>query len=236
MSTKTVASKRSAAVFMVACAFASVGSASAGRPQRAPTQFEVASIIVERNFTDGDTEIVIEALAGDDGLVYLDVRTPHGRPVVLLASPDHTIMGLREFKFESPEPEGDAILASYPEGWYTFHGVSVTGERFRSRVRLSHQMPEPSVITNPPQDAEVTPGELTIQWSPVPGVAQYLVEFENESADPEQALVVNVPASVTSFAVPTALLVPAAQYQVGIATIAPNGNVTFVESQFTTTE
>ena len=97
-------------------------------------------------------------------------------------------------------------------------------------------MPEPTVILNPAPDASVGTGELTIQWSAVPGVAQYLVEFENESADPEQSLTVNVPASVTSFAVPPALLVPGADCQVGIATIARNGNVTFVESQFSTSE
>ncbi|HEU4531987.1 MAG TPA: hypothetical protein VFR59_12415 [Steroidobacteraceae bacterium] len=226
--------RRCAAVMLGSCAIVLSGSASAGWP--APAPFEVASIVVERNATDGDTEIVIEALAGDDGLVYLSIRTPHGRPVVLLASPDHTVMGLREFSFESPEPEGDAILASYPQGWYTFTGISVTGEKFRSRARLSHQMPEPTVILNPAPDASVGTGELTIQWSAVPGVAQYLVEFENESADPEQSLTVNVPASVTSFAVPPALLVPGADYQVGIATIARNGNVTFVESQFSTSE
>ncbi|MGH8311005.1 MAG: hypothetical protein ACRETX_14565, partial [Steroidobacteraceae bacterium] len=100
---------RRCAAAMGSCAIVLAGSASAGPPRPAPAPFEVASIIVERNATDGDTEVVLEALGGDDGLVYLAIRTPHGRPVVLLASPDRTVMGLREFKFESPEPEGDAI-------------------------------------------------------------------------------------------------------------------------------
>jgi hypothetical protein len=80
----------------------------------------------------------------------------------------------------------------------------------------------------------IRPTSLTIEWTPVPGVAQYLLELENESADPEQALSINLPGDVTAFEVPAALLVPGAQYQVGIGTVAPNGNIVFVENAFLT--
>ena len=86
------------------------------------TPFEVATINVEQNATDGDTEVVMTALAGDEGLRMLRIRTPDRRLVVNAMSPDPSVMGQREFAFESPEPEGEAILAAYPEGWYTFEG------------------------------------------------------------------------------------------------------------------
>jgi hypothetical protein len=162
------------------------------------------------------------------------VITPDDRRVLLLSSADSTIMGIREFAFESPEPEGDAILAAYPEGVYRFRGVSVIGEKFRSRDRLSHRLPQATVITNPVQDAVVGTNAITIRWAAVPGVAEYLIEFENESTDPERVLTINLPANRTSFRVPSSLLVPGSDYQVGVATVGRNGNVVVVETTFST--
>ena len=143
-------------------------------------------------------------------------------------------MGLREFVFESPEPPGEAILAAYPEGTYTFTGVSSIGERFRGQAVLSHELPAPVTILHPAQDAQVGTGSLTIQWSAVTGISEYVIEFENESADPEQILKVNVPASQTSFEIPSSMLAPGADYQVGVWTIATNGNVSIAETTFST--
>lgn len=199
-----------------------------------PTEFEIATIAVEQNATDGDTEVVMEALGGDDGLRRLLIRTPDNRLVLLSSSSDPTIMGIREFAFESPEPEGNAILAAYPEGTYTFLGTSITGEQFKGTADLSYLLPEPTVITNPAQDAVVGAKGLTIRWSPVPGIAEYRLEFENESADPEQILTVNVPANRASFQIPPSLLVPGSDYQVGVATVGENGNVVVVENTFST--
>jgi hypothetical protein len=211
-----------------------IGLGDAQSAPRRPTEFEESTIVVERNATDGDTEVVMTALGGDEGLRHLVIRTPDARRVLLLSSRDPTIMGIREFAFESPEPEGDAILAAYPEGTYMFHGVSVAGERFKGEAELSHQLPEPTVITNPVQGAVVEPDSLTIQWSAVPGIAEYVVEFENESTDPEQILTVNVPANSTSFEVPNSLVTPGNDYQVGIATVGASGNVVVTETTFST--
>jgi hypothetical protein len=227
--------KRTATVAFAIIACTSLDAPADGQSPTRPGPFEIATINVEQNATDGDTEVVMTALAGDEGLSLLRIRTPDGRLVVKARSPDPSVMGQREFAFESPEPEGEAILAAYPEGWYTFEGVSVSGERFRSRARLSHQLPPATVILHPAQDAEVG-DSLTIQWSAVPGSAQYVIELENESADPEQALTLNVPASQTEFEVPPSVLVPGADYQVGIAVIDANGNVVVTETTFTTAE
>jgi hypothetical protein len=225
--------KQASRVALVA-ALTCVGTAQAHGPRHRYTPFEVATIAVERNDTDDDTEIVIAVKGGDEGLKHLAIWTPDGRKVVALSSADPTVMGLREFAFESPEPEGSQILAAYPQGRYTFVGESVIGERFLGHARLSHQLPAAVVILHPQQDAEVGTDSLTVQWSQVPGVREYIVEFENESAEPQQVLRVNVPSSQTSFTVPTSMLVSGADYQVGVASVAPSGNVVFSEVTFAT--
>ena len=99
---------------------------------------------------------------------------------------------------ESPEPPGDAILAGYPEGLYRFRGRTCEGERFDSADPLSHDLPAAVVITSPAAGSEVDGSNgIVIEWSPVPGVAEFIVELENESADPEQTLSLNLPAETT---------------------------------------
>jgi hypothetical protein len=204
--------------------------------KKPPSEFEFVTINVEQNTTDGDTEVVISAKAGDEGLHTLSIRTPDRRYVANVLSLDRSVMGLREFVFESPEPEGEAILAAYPEGTYTFTGISSSGERFRGQAVLSHQLPAPVTILHPAQDAQVGSDALTIQWSAVEGLKEYILEFENESAVPEQILRVNVPASQTSFQIPSSMLVPGAEYQVGVWTVATNGNISVTETTFSTQE
>ena len=214
----------------------SAAHADSWRKAPPPTEFEYVTINVEQNTTDGDTEVVISAKAGDEGLHTLSIKTPDRRHVAHVLSLDRSVMGLREFVFESPEPAGEAILAAYPEGTYTFTGVSSTGERFRSQAVLSHQLPEPVTILHPAQDAQVGTDSLVIQWSVVTGVREYVIEFENESADPEQILKVNVPASQSSFEIPSSMLAPGAEYQIGVWTVAENGNISVAETTFSTTE
>jgi hypothetical protein len=199
-----------------------------------PSEFENAEIRVEQNATDGDTEVVIFAKGGDDGFKHFRVSSPDRRIVVATFSLDRTVRGQRELLFESPEPPGEAILAAYPEGRYRFDAVTHSGERFAGTARLSHELPPATVILSPADGASIPTGPLLIQWSPVPGAAQILLELENESADPEQALTFNLPADATSFEVPAALMAGGASYQLSIGTVAGNGNRVFVEVGFET--
>ena len=97
-------------------------------------------------------------------------------------------------------------------------------------------MPPAVVILNPEEDAELSTDGLTLEWSAAPGVREYIVEFENESAEPQQALRVNVPASQNRFAVPASMLVPGSEFQVGVGSVAQNGNVVFSEITFSTAD
>lgn len=201
---------------------------------RGPTEFSVASINVERNATDGDTEIVISVVPGDDGLKFLTLRAPNKRTIFESFSLDRSVLGMREFNLESPEPPGSAILSAYPQGVYQFTGRSVTGEWFRSEVRLSHLMPAEPVIMLPTEGSEVPVGPVRIEWSDVPGLQKVVVEIENESVDPEQVMTAELPAGATSFEVPASFIQAGGEYQIGVAAVGMNGNITVVESTFTT--
>lgn len=194
-------------------------------------------MFVEQNATDGDTEVVISGVAGDEGLQVLRIRSPDGRKLATLLAPDVTTMGMREFHFESPEPPGEAILAAYPEGKYVLYGESTTGKVFRSVLTLSHDLPAPVTILHPADEAELPAGEpLVVRWSRVTGIAEYILEFENETEDREQAFTINLAPHVTSYRIPAGLLPPGGEFQIGVHTVAENGNIVAVESVFTTEE
>ena len=222
----------------VGLAFAStaIAAAAADTALKPPTEFEEAALYVEQNATDGDTEVVISGTAGDEGLRRLFIKSPARELMTTLLADDAT-PGMREFLFETPEPPGEAVLAFYPEGKYVLLGISTSGERFRSVLTLSHELPPAVTILHPAEDAEVPAGQsLVVRWSAAAGIEQFILEVENESADPERALTINLPPNVTSFRVPASFLKAGSEFQVGIHTVAENGNVVAVESAFTTAE
>jgi hypothetical protein len=215
-------------------AFAAANAAA--EPWRNAGGFEDASITVETNATDGDTEILINAKPLTDlGLKSFRVISPHWREVAAVFAPPRSL-GLREIRFETPEPPGNEVLDSYPEGTYLLFGTATNGQRFFGAAELSHAMPGATVITAPVQGQVVSHGPLSIRWIGVPDAAQYVVEVQNESADPEQTLTVNLPAGTTDFTVPPSFVVPGGEYQVAVATIGANGNFISVELTFSVAE
>lgn len=220
---------------LVACGCSVSVGAAAKHPRPKPVSpFEIAEIRVEANATDGDTEVVIVAKGGDDGFRHFSVRAPDGRYIVSTYSFDPTVKGQRELLFESPEPPGDQILAAYPRGIYRFTGQTHEGERFVGTARLSHLLPPVAVITHPAHESKIPLASLIVEWAPLTGVSQILLELENESADPEQVLTYNLSPTATRFAVPAELLAPGASYQLSIGTVAANGNRVFSEIEFET--
>jgi hypothetical protein len=199
-------------------------------------EFEDATIGVERNATDGDTEIVMTAKPLTDlGLKRLSLFSPRWRQVLEVDAPARS-RGLREYLFESPEPTESAILALYPEGEYLYFGVATNGRIFMGSAHLSHELPGETLLIAPLQDELVPAGSLTIRWAAVPDAAHYILELENESADPEQTLSIVLPADVTSFSVPPTFVVAGSDYQVGVATVHENGNSVWVEATFSTVQ
>jgi len=202
----------------------------------AARKFDLASIRLEQNATDRDFEVVIEANAGDDGLVKFSVKSPDGRVVADFTAPDTTSLGLRQYRFETPEPKSLAgLAAAFPPGNYRFSGVSKRGEEYVSECKFDHSLPAAATIVRPKAGAEGVGAEnLSIAWSPVKGLAAYVVVIEQE----EMGLHVEarLPATATTFSVPRGFLLPGTEYHLSIGTETSSGNASFVESSFTTAD
>jgi hypothetical protein len=197
--------------------------------------FAVASVHFEQNATDGDVEVVFEAKGGDEGLATLVVRGPDGRTVVSFTAPDASTLGMRQFRFESPEPRDvKALKAAYPEGTYSFSGSTASGSRLEGVSKLSHKLPPPTSLVHPTANTGVPSRNLAISWRPVQGLAAYIVYIEQDDLGVQ--LTTRLPPSATSFPVPDGFLRPGTTYQLGLGTVTSEGNTTYVETSFTTAD
>lgn len=218
----------------------SFNTASAQAPTAAASQeFEDVEIIVEKNATDGNAEIDFEVASTEEGLRTFTVRNPDGRVIIDLDSADGETLGMEELTFESPGPDGDSILDGYPEGWYTFRGVSNDGKIFRSRAQLSHQLPGAPRIQSPSANSSIKANQgFTIQWTPAAQIEGYVISVDddddNEDEDTNRAFEVEVPASQTSLVVPGGWLQRNAKYQLSVTAEGRNGNKVVSELNFST--
>ena len=196
--------------------------------------FAVAKVYFEQNATDGDVEVVFQAKGGDDGLVELVVVSPDGRTVVNFTAPDASTLGMRQFQFESPEPtNAAALMAAYPEGSYMFSGRTAAGARLSGKSTLNHRLPATTAFIGPhPAATGVSVEDLKISWRAVAGVSSYIVKIEND--DLNVKIAATVPGTATTFAVPNGFLSPGTEYELGVGTVTRDGNVSFVETHFTT--
>jgi hypothetical protein len=206
---------------------------AAEKPTPDSEAFEEASARFEQNATDGDVEAVFEAIGGDDGLASLTVIAPDGRTIVDFTSPGRG-MGMRQFRFESPEPTDVAALKkAFPDGVYMFAGSTASGTKLQSQATLSHKLPPTTSFVSPVANAgNVTPKGLKISWAPVKGVLGYTIELDPSKTGAH--LEMKLPASATSFVVPEGILAPNARCQLGIGTVSSGGNVSVIETTFTT--
>ena len=194
--------------------------------------FSTASLHLEQNATDGDFEIVVEALA-EQGLATLTVTAPDGRVIVDYKSAAGTDLGMRQFRFETPEPEDlEALKKVYPEGVYTFAGTTGGGAVLSGQGSLSHTVPPASSVVTPTGARTVMLEDVEISWTPVKGAKGYIMEIDQ--ADLGINITTTVPASITSFTVPDAVLRAGRKYTLAIGTVGENGNTSFVETSFST--
>lgn len=196
--------------------------------------FAVASVHFEQNATDKDVEVVFEVAGGAKGVAKLTVVSPDGRTVIDFTAPDASTLGIRSFRFESPEPSDVASLkAAYPEGVYVFSGTTVTGDKLHGKATLSHKLPATVSFVSPAAEAEdVGPNDVDISWTAVKDMDAYIVYIEQEELN--VSLSVRLPGNATKFTVPDGFLLPDMEYQLGIGTVTKDGNTSFVETSFTT--
>src|SRR5881296_2029158 len=182
--------------------------------------FTVASVRLEQNATDGDFEVVFEIKGGTEGLAKLTVVSPDGRTVIDFTAPDaSTLLGMRQFRFETPEPRDvKSLTSAYPEGAYTFAGATAAGERLQGKATLSHTLPATVSFLRPGADVRVVGGKnLKIAWTPVKNVAAYMIKIKQSKLGVD--LTSTLPGSVTTFTVPDGFLRPGTQYQLEIGTV-----------------
>lgn len=198
--------------------------------------FELATMRLEQNATDGDMEVVFEVTGGDEGLTRLKVVSPGGDMLIDYTSHGDESMGIRKFILESPEPgDAESLKMAFPEGTYQFTGIDTEDNGFKGEATLNHNLPATAAFLNPEPEAENVPVEgLAIKWSPVEGLSAYIVEVEAEGEGQNAAIMATLPGTAQSFAVPDGFLQPGAEYKVSIGTVAEGGNRSFVETAFTT--
>ncbi|MEX8520772.1 MAG: hypothetical protein AB3X44_19890 [Leptothrix sp. (in: b-proteobacteria)] len=199
----------------------------------AGANFELAKVVLERNLTDKDSEVRIEAIGTGAALASLKVVAPDGRTVVDYKATDSKL-GLRHLTFESPEPTDiAAVQADYPAGAYVFTGTTVSGESLQGSAMLTHAFPAAATLLRPLADARnVSTKGLRVAWKPVKGVVAHHVVIEDEASGRE--VNAKLSGSASSFIVPDGFLQPGVEYKVAVGTVAQDGNSSYVEAGFTT--
>jgi hypothetical protein len=156
--------------------------------------------------------------------------------VAEFSAPDASTLGIRQFAFESPEPSDVASLkAAYPEGVYRFSGATHAGGELRGASTLSHDLPATARLLRPAAGARNVPVTgLEIAWEPAGNLAGYIIEIEQDEL--EVNLTAELPGGAAAFAVPDGFLARGTEYQLGIGTVTREGNVSFMETTFTTAD
>ena len=211
------------------------GLALGGGKESAPSvPLAVASVHFEQNATDGDVEVVFEVKGGDEGLAKLAVVSPDGRTVIDFTAPEASTLGIRQFRFESPEPRNiESLKAAYPAGVYGFAGATAAGDKLHGESTLDHKLPPTVSFFRPRAGARgMSVKDLEITWTPLKNLAAYIIEIEQDELDVK--ITAKLPASVAKFAVPDGFLLPGTEYRLGIGTVTDQGNISFVETKFTT--
>lgn len=208
----------------------------AGNKSNLAESFTKAQVHFEQNATDEDVEVVFEVKGGSEGLAKLNVISPDGRTVVDFKAPDASTLGIRQFRFESPEPRDVAGLkAAYPEGVYTFAGETAAGVKLEGKATLHHNLPATTSFVQPKAEAEGVPVKnLVIAWAPVKNVAAYLIYIEQDELQVE--FTARLAGTASKLAVPDGFLIPGTQYTLGLGTVTEDGNVSIIETWFTTAE
>jgi len=204
--------------------------------------FSKTKIIIEVNATDGDAGIQIFVDAA--GWTRLEVFDPNGQKILdVSGSGSVGMQGVTELFFESAEPSFeelplDELLARFPEGQYTFVGMTVDGQALTGKATLTHNIPDGPVIVSPQEDAAVDPNNAVISWNSVTTPAgikivgyQVIVAREKPTL---RVFSVDVSSTTTSVTVPPEFMEPKTAYKYEVLAIEAGGNQTISERQFKT--
>lgn len=227
-----------------ALALATTPSAASPGDGRAPLEFDVAQIRIEKNATarDAGIQVLLDAEDWKRVAIYL----PHGGPRIMQVRASSIVgrIGVTELFFESAEPSLDDLplkdlLAMFPEGRYRLVGQTTDGGEMIGTARLTHDIPAGPTVVTPEEGAVTRVDDTLIDWEPVvkpAGIEIAGYQVIVELPEPLRVFSVDLPASVTSVTVPPEFLNPGAEYKLEVLAIARGGgrNQTITESSFTT--
>jgi hypothetical protein len=243
---KRVAGAVGAIALSAALALAiAVNVAAAGTSDsRRTLPFEDARLKIEYNATDGDAGLQIFADT-EDAWREIRVRNPVGGTVAQFkAGQVIKNFGLTELFSESSEPSFtelpfEKFKQLFPEGKYTFEGVTIDGNKLRSTFTFTHDVPDAPRITSPAEDSTVDPRNVVVTWDPVTTpasvkvVAYEVIVIADEPAPSggERTVDVILRASVNRFPVPAEFLT-SGDYKTEVLAIDDGGNQTLSEIPF----
>ena len=201
-------------------------------------KFSEARIYIEFNQTGNDLGYHV-SLDGEDW-TSLAIVNPDGKTIFEVAGrAAYQDLGMTELFFEGAEPSLDDfpladLLALFPEGRYTFIGVTVGGTRVVSRATLSHAVPD-----GPPVSAEVDDDTVIIRWDPVTDTPEDFPDRDIRIVG-YQVIVgsfqVTLPASSTEVTVPREFIesLGPGDHPFEVLAIDVSGNQTITEGFFET--
>tara|TARA_R110002096_G_scaffold80787_2_gene188932 strand:- start:3837 stop:4505 length:669 start_codon:yes stop_codon:yes gene_type:complete len=197
-------------------------------------KFTTATIFIEQNSVDGDTEVVMQVKGGDIGLRNFTLKSPSNNILYTFNSPSNNKnLGGREILIESPEPKDlNLIFKAYPEGEYIFSGEDHIGQKYYSSITLVHNIPDPAIIISPKSNSTIKRSGLIVEWNVNSPMQYFIVELKN--AETEMNLEVVISGTKNQFIAPESWLEPNSEYQVSIFSVDQYGNRTATETNFYT--
>ena len=211
---------------------------------------KTVQIFFEFNFTDNDLGVQVFLDAG--AWRALTITDPDSNTILQLeAQGSLGQLGLTEFFFESEEPSLedvplDELFARFPEGNYTFVGITVDGKTLNGKANFTHNIPAGPEIVFPAEGAVLFPNmPVVINWEPVTDplpdtdsavtIVGYQVIVERLKPQPLRVFSVDLPASATQVSVAPEFIQANAEYRFEVLAIEASGNQTISESTFKTT-
>lgn len=199
-------------------------------------ELEEARIYIEYNQSGNDLGFHV-SLDGEDW-ASLTITNPLGEVVFeVQGKAAYAELGMTELFFEGAEPTLSEfpladLLELFPEGEYSFDGVTVDGEPITGVAELSHDVP-----AAPRARVRVRNDSVTVRWSEVTEAAAILPGGEIE-IEGYQVLVdsldVTLSAEARSFRVPEELLesLEPGEVEFEVLAIDASGNQTIAEGRF----
>jgi hypothetical protein len=205
--------------------------------------FKETHIFFEFNASAQD--LGIQVFLDGEGWKELEIVDPNGRGLLNVTARGNVgrILGLTELFFESVEPPldefpSDSLLGLFPEGEYTFHGVTVDGVEQVGTAMLTHDIPDGPVVLSPLEGDLVDRENAVIRWLPVTTPAgiqieRYEIIVERPSSG-DRVFDVEVSSKLNSILIPKAFLRAHTNYVFEVLAKEVGGNQTITEGSFGT--